>query len=43
MEEGISEHCNITAPPFKEGLFKQHQACHESVQTLPEIEASSIH
>ena len=39
----IQSHCNITAPPFEEGLSEQHQACHESVQNLPEIEASLAH
>ena len=35
----IHSHCNITAPPFEEGLSEQHQACHESILTLPGIEA----
>ena len=43
MEEDISEHCHITAPPFKEGISKQQQACLESIRTLPEREASSTH
>ena len=43
MEEDISEHCHITAPPFKEGISKQQQACLESIQTLPKRETSSTH
>ena len=39
----IQSHCNITAPPFGEGLFEQRQACLESIRTLIETEASSTH
>ena len=39
----IQSHCYITTPPFEEGLSEQHQGCHESIQTLPETEASSTY
>ena len=39
----IQSHCNITTPPFKEGLSKPHQACIKIVWTLLGTEASSAH
>ena len=39
----IQSHCNITTPPFGEGLFEPHQACLKSVWTLLGTKVPSTH